>query len=107
RRALPRRRNHGLPLIEESDDDEERKTHGAGASRRDSAGRFHEAARAFREQAGAGTACARDADWRDRARAPADYRGDGPTVGTVLQNECGVLAEPAELLRPGMRAACR
>jgi hypothetical protein len=39
-----------------------------------------------------------DANWGNRARAAADYGGDGDAAGALFQDECGILAEPAELL---------
>src|ERR1700719_1234895 len=74
------------------------KIDGSGASGGDFAGGFHEAAGLLGEQAGAGATRARDAGWGDCARAAADYGGDGFAAGSVFQDECGILAEPAEFL---------
>lgn len=89
----------------EEEDGQDKWIDGAGAPRGDSARGFHEAAGIVREQAVAGTARAGYADWGNCARAAADYGGDGAATGAVLQNECGVLAEPAEFLRFGVREA--
>src|SRR5437879_5171879 len=62
---------------------------GSGASGRDFAGGFYEAAGLVGEQVGAGAARAGDADWGNCARAAAGYGGDSDASGAVFQDECG------------------
>src|SRR5258708_28034543 len=83
----------------EEEDGQSRGVDGAGASGRNPARGFHEAAGLVGEQAGAGAARAGDPDWGDRTRAAADHGRDGAATGAILQDKRGVLTEPAEYLR--------
>jgi hypothetical protein len=47
----------------------------------------------------------RAAENLSRTKLEADYGGDGAAAGALFQDECGVLAEPAEFLRFGVREA--